>query len=44
MVLAMALTFVAFAFGAAPREPRVEAGMFATTNFGSPKKKNWLTG
>jgi len=44
LVLAMALTFVAFAFGAAPREPRVEAGMFATTNFGSPKKKNWLTG
>ena len=44
LVLAMALTFVAFAFGAAPREPRVEAGMFATTNFGSPKKINWLTG
>lgn len=44
LVLAMALTFVAFAFGAAPRVARVEAGMFATTNFGSPKKKNWLTG
>jgi hypothetical protein len=44
LVLAMALTFVAFAFGAAPRVARVEAGMFATTNFGSPKKINWLTG